>query len=57
MTQLNQDPSCSLSLMGGDFSVDSVGFMFRKDWPWAEEFKLQEMRMNEIKKNEDLWNS
>jgi hypothetical protein len=43
--------------MGGDFSVDPVGFMFRKDWPWAEEFKLQEMRMNEMKKNEDLLNS
>jgi hypothetical protein len=43
--------------MGTDFSVDPIGFMFRKDWPWAEEFKLQEMRMNDIKRNEDLWNS
>ena len=50
-----QDPNCSLALMGKDFSMNPVGFVFRKDWPWAEEFKLAELDMNENKRNEDLW--
>ena len=55
VTIINHDPNCSLSLMGRDFSMSPVGFIFRKDWPWAEEFKLQELSMNENKRNEDLW--
>ncbi len=41
--------------MGRDFSVITIGFVFRKDWPFAEEFKLEELKMNEIKRNEDVW--
>ena len=52
---LNRDSSCSLSLMGRDFVYSPIAFMFRKGWPWAEEFKLEELRMTEIKRNEDLW--
>ena len=52
---VNQDSNCSLSLMGRDFSESPIAFMFRKGWPWAEEFKLEELRMNEIKRQEDLW--
>jgi hypothetical protein len=55
VTILNEDPNCSLALLGRDVSVNAVGFMFRKDWPWAEEFKLQELAMNENKRNEDWW--
>ncbi|XP_028410037.1 glutamate receptor ionotropic, NMDA 3A-like isoform X2 [Dendronephthya gigantea] len=52
---LKHDPNCSLSLMGRDFSTNPVGFMFRKGWPWATEFKLQELTMNEDKRNGDMW--
>ena len=55
VTILNKDPNCSLSLMGRDFFHYAVAFMFRKDWPWAEEFKLQELSMNENKRSEDVW--
>ena len=41
--------------MGEDFSTNPVGYMFRKDWPWADEFKLAELEMNENKRNEDMW--
>ena len=41
--------------MGKDFSTMPVGFMFRKDWPWAEAFKLQELEMNENKREADSW--
>lgn len=52
---LRRDPNCSLSLMGRDFSTSPVGFMFRKNWSWATEFKLQELSMNEDKRNGDIW--
>ena len=52
---VNQDSNCSLSIMGRDFSESPIAFMFRKDWPWAEEFKREELRMNEIKREEDFW--
>ena len=41
--------------MGRDFVYSPIAFMFCKGWPWAEEFKLEVLRMNEIKRNEDLW--
>jgi hypothetical protein len=41
--------------MDHDFSPNPVGFMFRKGWPWAEEFKLEVLRINEMKRNEDRW--
>ena len=52
---LNQDLSCSLSLMDRDFLVGPVGFLSRKGWPWAEDFKLHVLRMIEIKRQEDTW--
>lgn len=52
---INQDPNCSLSLMGRDFFTVPVGFLFRKNWPWAEKFKLMQLRMNEDKRIEDEW--
>ena len=56
VSTVSKDPSCSLSLMGKEISHNApYGIMFRKGWPWAEEFKLEVLRMNAIKKNEDLW--
>ena len=55
VTILNKDPNCSLTLMGRDFFDGPVEFMFRKGWPWAEEFKLQVLAMNENKRSEDMW--
>ncbi|XP_046843074.1 glutamate receptor ionotropic, NMDA 1-like [Xenia sp. Carnegie-2017] len=54
-TNINRDPNCSLSLMGRDFFTVPVGFLFRKNWPWAEKFKLMQLRMNEDKRFEDEW--
>lgn len=54
-TILNRDPSCSLSLMGRDISTNAVGFLFRKGWLWAEEFKLKELAMNENTRNQEYW--
>ena len=56
VSRINEDPYCSLSIMDNDFFKNiPLGFMFRKGWPWAEELKFEELRMNEIKRNEDLW--
>lgn len=52
---LNHDSKCSLSLMGKDFATTPFGFMFPKDWPWAEEFKLEELNINENRRVTDLW--